>query len=59
MPELVGLDKKVEKYMSQWSMKGASLAVMRNDSLLYAKGYGWADQEEGKKMEPSNILRMA
>lgn len=57
--ELVGLDKKVEKYMSQWSMKGASLAVMRNDSLLYAKGYGWADQEEGKRMEPSNILRMA
>ena len=40
-------------------MKGASLAVMRNDSLLYAKGYGWADQEEGKRMEPSNILRMA
>ena len=59
IPELAGMDKKVEKYMSQWALKGASLAVMRNDSLLYAKGYGWADKEEDKKMEPSNILRMA
>ncbi len=56
---LAGLDKKVDSYMRQWSLKGASLAVMRNDSLLYAKGYGWADEEEGLKMEPSHILRIA
>ena len=59
IPELTGMDRKVERYMSQWALKGASLAIMRNDSLLYAKGYGWADQEEDKRMEPSNILRMA
>jgi CubicO group peptidase (beta-lactamase class C family) len=40
-------------------MKGASLAITRNDSLLYAKGYGWADEELGIGMEPSHILRMA
>ncbi len=43
IPELEGLDRKVRSYMKQWQMKGASLAIMRNDSLLYAKGYGWAD----------------
>lgn len=59
IPELTGMDRKVERYMSQWALKGASLTIMRNDSLLYAKGYGWADQEEDKRMEPSNILRMA
>ena len=58
-PELAGLDKKVRNYMRQWQMKGASLAIMRNDSLLYAKGYGWADEGEGTEMEPSHILRMA
>jgi CubicO group peptidase (beta-lactamase class C family) len=41
--ELEGLDKKIMGYMRQWQIKGASLAIMRNDSLLYAKGYGWAD----------------
>ncbi len=57
--ELKGLDRKVRHYMRQWTLKGASLAVMRNDSLIYAKGYGWADEAENIEMQPSNILRMA
>lgn len=57
--ELEGLDKKVTRYMREWQLKGASLAIMRNDSLLYAKGYGWADEGEGVTMEPSHIMRMA
>lgn len=59
IPELEGLDRKVRAYMRQWQFKGASLAIMRNDSLLYAKGYGWADEGEKVEMEPSHILRMA
>ena len=57
--ELEGMDRKVEAYLRKWWMKGASLAIMRNDSLFYAKGYGWADEEKEQKMEPGNILRMA
>lgn len=57
--ELKGLDKKVEAYMRRWEMKGASLAITRNDSLLYAKGYGWADEASGVEMQPSHIMRMA
>ena len=57
--ELEGMDRKVEAYLRKWWMQGASLAIMRNDSLLYAKGYGWADEEKEQKMEPGNILRMA
>ena len=57
--QLKGLDKKVEAYMRRWELKGASLAITRNDSLLYAKGYGWADQEKDQEMQPSHILRMA
>ena len=57
--ELKGLDKKVEAYMKRWELKGASLAITRNDSLLYAKGYGWADMEMDQEMQPSHIMRMA
>lgn len=56
---LEGLDKKVSRFMREWQIKGASLAIMRNDSLLYAKGYGWADEEEAVEMQPSHIMRMA
>ena len=57
--ELQGLDRKVKSYMRKWGIKGASLAITRNDSLLYAKGYGWADEELGVEMQPYHILRMA
>ena len=59
IPELEGLDKKVRYYMRKWQFKGASLAISRNDSLVYAKGYGWADEEKEIEMGPGNILRMA
>ena len=59
IPELEAMDARIRKFMNRWEIKGASLAVMRNDSLLYAKGYGWADEAEGIIMEPGNILRMA
>lgn len=57
--ELHGLDKKIKSYLTRWEIHGASLAIVRNDSLVYAKGYGWADKEEGIEMEPGHIMRMA
>ena len=54
---LAGFDKMVKDYLTYWGIHGASLSVMRNDSLLFAKGYGEADT--GKEMQPGNILRMA
>ncbi|MBO5420189.1 MAG: beta-lactamase family protein [Bacteroidales bacterium] len=57
--ELAGLDRKVNAFMRKWQIKGASLAITRNDSLVYAKGFGWADEEKGIRMEPGHILRMA
>ena len=59
IPDLLAMDKKVNTYLRKWHMKGASLAITRGDSLVYAKGYGWADEENGLKMSPRHILRMA
>ena len=56
---LAGLDKKLKLFMRKWQFMGISLSVMRNDSLVYAKGYGWADEQEKIRMAPSNILRLA
>ena len=59
IPELEALDKRIEKYLRRWDIRGASLAITRNDSLVYAKGYGWADQEKEIQMEPGHIMRVA
>ena len=53
------LDKRILRYMSYWHIKGASLAVIRKDSLVFAKGYGWADEEKQIEMQPGHIMRMA
>ena len=59
IPELEGLDKMMRYYMRKWHFKGASLAITRGDSLVYAKGYGWADEGKEIEMEPGHIMRMA
>lgn len=53
------MDAEIERFMGKWGIKGLSLAITRNDSLLYAKGYGWADMEEQVEMQPTNIMRIA
>ena len=59
IPALAKMDRLIENYRRRWDLQGVSVAVMRNDSLVYAKGYGWADMERGERMNPGNILRMA
>lgn len=56
---LADMDRQIESFMNKWNLRGVSLAVMRNDSLLIAKGYGYADREAGKRMQPTSIMRMA
>lgn len=53
------MDSVVERYLKRWEINGAQLAITRNDSLLYARGFGWADKEGGVKMEPNMLMRFA
>ena len=57
LPELKPMDQAVDSFMDFWSLHGVSLAVMRNDSLVYAKGYGMAD--DVTPMTPGTTLRIA
>lgn len=55
--QLRGMDRKIEDYLQRWEMRGASLAIVKNDSLVYAKGYGQAD--DTISMQPNHLLRVA
>ena len=56
---LKGMERRIRTYMQEWQLKGVSLAVMRGDSLYYAKGFGWADKEKDEEMRPGHIMRVA
>lgn len=59
IPELRQMDDRIGRIMNSWNIRGAQIAVMRNDSLLYTKGYGHADEEAGKRMEVNSTMRIA
>ena len=59
MSAVGGLDSIMERYLKRWELNGAQLAISRGDSLLYVRGYGWADMEQNQPMAPSNIMRLA
>ena len=55
---LVKMEKDVKYFMQRWQIRGMELAVMRGDSLLYAKGFGVADQSTEEPMRPGTIMRV-
>ena len=54
--------QKIDKLFSQWNnpnTPGCAIGVVRNDSLIYAKGYGIANLEYGIPITPETIFHMA
>lgn len=59
IPEADKFDKAVEQFMRQWSVTGASLAIMKDGNLIYSKGYGYANIADSTPMEVKHIMRVA
>lgn len=54
-----GLDDQIERFMEKWSIVGASVAVVKDERLIYTKGFGYADRENNVKVEPKHLFRVA
>jgi D-alanyl-D-alanine carboxypeptidase len=52
------IDSIVEKFMEKYDMPGLSIAIAKNDSLLYVKGYGYADISAQKEVTDSSLFRI-
>jgi len=58
-PEITG---KIDSLFSQWaktSSPGCAVGVVRNDSLIFSKGYGMANLEYGVQITPETIFHIA
>ena len=53
------LDQTIERFMDQWEIKGASLAIMKDGKLIYSKRYAYADEENEVKTDVNHIFRIA
>ena len=51
--DLKGMERKIRSFMQEWQLKGASFAVMRGDSLYYAKGLDGPTRGRRKRWDPA------
>lgn len=59
MNELNEVDALVKKFMQDYKVPGVSLAIAKDDRLVLAKTYGYADKESNELMAPRHRLRIA
>ena len=49
----------ISDFLSQKQIIGASVAIAKDDKLVYTKGFGYADQEKDIRTEPKSLFRIA
>ena len=53
------IDIQVRDFINRWKIEGASLAVTKDERLVYAKGFGIANSETGEEVKPGHLFRIA
>lgn len=54
-----GLNDYIVKSMKEWETPGLAIAIVRNDSVIFAKGYGVRKLREGAPVTPRTIFAIA
>jgi len=53
------IDEKIEKFRAQNHIRGLSVAYVNKDKLVFAKGYGYADEEAKLPVTSDHLFRIA
>ena len=58
-PELKQFDQIMQTLMGNYSVPGGALAIAKNGKLVLARGYGYADLQNGRLFTPTTFLSLA
>jgi len=53
------IDESVTAFLKKYRIKGASVAVTRDEKLVYAKGFGYSNAENSEMVKPGHLFRLA
>lgn len=59
VPGMASYDRMVPELMRVWGIPGGAVAVVKDGRLVYARGFGLADQEAGEAVQPTSRFRVA
>jgi CubicO group peptidase (beta-lactamase class C family) len=57
-PSLAPIDKRMQSLMNSLKLTGATVGVVKDEKLVYTKGFGYADKENKKEVDPSSLFRI-
>ncbi|HVX61254.1 MAG TPA: serine hydrolase domain-containing protein, partial [Pirellulales bacterium] len=52
-------DRLIAEFMHKWKLPGGQIAVVKDGRLVLVRGYGWADVEGQKPVQPGTRFRVA
>jgi len=53
------IDGFMEKFRQQNGLKGVTVAIVKDEKLIFTKGYGYANEEAQILVNPNNLFRIA
>jgi N-acyl-D-amino-acid deacylase len=56
---LAPFDELIESLLRKYDLPGAALAVVKDGRLVVARGYGLADKEQRRAVQPDSLFRIA
>jgi len=57
--QLSHLDSYYEKALNEWDIPGMAIAIVKNDSIIFSKGYGYANLEKKTKVDGNTLFAIA
>src|SRR5207249_2946676 len=59
VPDLAPFDQVMKKVLHDNRVPGGTIAVGRDGAIVYARGFGYSDQENKEAVEPDALFRLA
>ncbi len=53
------IDRRLQQYVDDSQIAGAVALVLRDGQVVYERAVGWSDKEQGRRMAPDSIFRIA
>lgn len=59
LPRFENMDESITQFLNRWEIVGASVAIVNQGKLVYAKGFGYADTAAQVTVQPEHLFRIA
>ena len=59
VPGFEEFDRAVVAAIQKDHIPGAAIAIVKDGRLVYARGFGWANEEDKTPIEPTSVFRLA